>query len=153
MVFLLLEVPQPCAPLAPGTAPLFHFVVIACFPWVRGPHLSCLPRTPCDSSWHRAVRENRLTKLDVTNLNDLYAAFIFFLSLFIYFERERERECMGAGAWHRGGGRESQAGSLPSVQSLTWGWTLRTREIMTRATIKSQTLYPLSHPGVSVCCL
>ena len=44
-----------------------------------------------------------------------------FLSLFRYFEREREREgASGVGA-ERDGEREPSAGSVLSAQSLMWG--------------------------------
>ena len=48
-----------------------------------------------------------------------------FLSLFIYFwERQRQIVCMGEG--QREGGRESQAGSVLSAWSPTWGSNSRT---------------------------
>ena len=48
--------------------------------------------------------------------------------LFIYFERERERqrEQANKGGLDRGREREYQAGSVLSVQSLMWGSISRT---------------------------
>ena len=61
----------------------------------------------------------------------------YLLSLFIYFEREGERERRGEAE------RESQAGSELSDAGLK----LMDCEIMTWAEIKSQMLKGLSHPG------
>ena len=51
--------------------------------------------------------------------------FVRFIYLFIYFERERERALAsvraGRGGAERKGERESQAGSVLTLQSLTWG--------------------------------
>ena len=61
------------------------------------------------------------------NVNDSTVYFklgTFFLSLFIYFERKRERECAQAGVGQREGETESQAGSEPSAQSPMWGLEL-----------------------------
>ena len=65
----------------------------------------------------------------------------FFLSLFIYCERESH------GGAEREGERESQAGSTLSVQSPTWGSSSQNYEIMTWTEIKSWSLNWLRHPG------
>ena len=44
--------------------------------------------------------------------------------MFTYFERKRETESKQVGEWQRE--REYQAGSMPSVQSLMWGWNSQT---------------------------
>ena len=77
----------------------------------------------------------------------LFKSIVFFLSLFMYFESKRERECVHT----RGEGQkeeetESQAGSLPSVQSPRWGSNSQTVRSWPepRSSIE---LNPLSHPG------
>ena len=77
-------------------------------------------------------------------LTDVRSKKTFFLSLFIYFERDRERAS--------GGGAESRRERIPSRLSLVRtkpdaGLKLMNQEIMTWAEIKSQTLSQLSHPG------
>ena len=64
---------------------------------------------------------------------------IFFLSLFIYFEREQEQ----------GRGRERGRQKIPSkLQTVRWGvLELTNYEIMTWAEIESQIPHELSHPG------
>ena len=66
---------------------------------------------------------------------------VYVFCLFI-FDRERERK---QGRGRREGGRESQAGSTLSAQSLTEGLKPMNHEVMTWAKIKSQTLNQLSH--------
>ena len=53
---------------------------------------------------------------------------IFFLSFFILRERERERERenINREGAETEGERESQGGSVPSMQSQTWGSNLQT---------------------------
>ena len=79
-------------------------------------------------------------------------SFCYFLSLFIYFERDREgeregrrRESINGWQAEREGERESQAGSTLSVQSQTWGstpWTMRSWPELK----SSRTFNLLSHP-------
>ena len=74
-----------------------------------------------------------------------------FLSLFIYFDRDRDS--MSEGGTEREGDRESHSGSMLSAQNPTWGSHSWNREIMTWAETKSQTLNWLNHPGTPpVCC-
>ena len=63
---------------------------------------------------------------------------MYFLSLFIYFERDRDST--SGGGTEREGDRESQAGSVLPAQSPTWGSNSQNREIVTRAETKSQML-------------
>ena len=69
----------------------------------------------------------------------------FFLSLFIYFERDKDS--MSRGQAEREGDRESQAGTALSAQSPMWGSNPWNHEFMTWAETKSQTLNQLSHRG------
>ena len=66
-----------------------------------------------------------------------------FKFIYLLWEREREREwgCRG------GAERESQAGSVPSAQSVTGGLDLTNCEIMTWAEINSRTLNWLTPSG------
>ena len=70
---------------------------------------------------------------------------IFFLSLFICFERERKKEREHEGQAEGKGVRESEAGSMLSTQSLMWGLIPRT--MRSRAEPKSRVGGSLSHPG------
>ena len=70
-------------------------------------------------------------------------AFIFF-KVYLFILRERKRENKWGRGRERRKERESQAGSILSVQSL--GLDLTNREIMTWAEIKSRSLNQLSHP-------
>ena len=70
-----------------------------------------------------------------------FGCFIFFLSLFIYFERE------GEGRAEREGDRESQAGFMLAAQSPMWSLSSLNREIMTCTEIKNWIFNWLSHPG------
>ena len=72
---------------------------------------------------------------------------LFILFYFIYLERGHARKKGRDRERDGDGDRESQAGSMLSAQSPTWSSNSRTREIMTWAKIKSQTLNRLSHPS------
>ena len=78
--------------------------------------------------------------------------FFFFLSiyLFIYFERERERERESRGGAERKGERESQAGSMLSAWSLTWGSIPQIVRSWPESWTESGMLNRLSHPDAPV---
>ena len=57
-----------------------------------------------------------------------FSSVLHFLSLFMYFERERETQSIWVGEGQREGGRESQAGYMLPAQSTMWvsnAWTVR----------------------------
>ena len=70
---------------------------------------------------------------------------LFFKSLFIYFERDRDSVSRVGANWGRK--RESQVGSMLPAQSWTWGLNSRNHEIMTWPETKSRTLNRLSPSG------
>ena len=73
---------------------------------------------------------------------------LFFKSIYLFIERERERETVSRVGPERERERESQVGFVLSAESPTPGSTSRTLEVTTWAKVKSPTFNRLSHPGV-----
>ena len=73
--------------------------------------------------WHesRDLRERRQPVPSLWGQGIPNRRNLFFKGLFIYFERERQRERGSKQEGQREGDKESQAGSVLSAQSLMWG--------------------------------